>query len=101
MRKLLTLMVLLLSSFSLFSQEWVALGSNTPEGARLHLQSTDLKGSTFSLSLNGYYRKQVSTPKGDAWVISLPNASQIQEAGAPDLPKFVSRSEERRVGKEC
>ena len=90
MRKLFTLMVLLLSCSSLFAQEWVSIGGNTPDGAKLQLQSTDSKGSVFSLSLNGYFRKQVSTPQGDAWIISVPKATQIQEAGAPDLPKFAS-----------
>lgn len=80
---------LLLIFFSnLHSQKWVNISSNQPQAVEVKLISSDIKTSSFKISLKGFYLNSVITDKGEENIVSVEGATPILAAKEPDLPKI-------------
>lgn len=89
MRKLFTLFLLSLSLVAA-AEQWIAIQGGTPSPARIDLVSSTIDRSVVRVTLPGFTLREVMTPAGLAVTVSLDNATPIQEAGAPDLPKVTA-----------
>ncbi|MCO5264795.1 MAG: C25 family cysteine peptidase [Lentimicrobium sp.] len=75
---------------SLNAQNWVGIHSDQPTAAETTLVSSSASGSVVSFTLEGFNLNTVSTPRGDAFVVSVPGATPLLEKGMPDLPKLTA-----------
>ena len=76
---------------SISAQQWVAVTSSTPSKPVTTLESSDISQSVINLTLNGFWKTEVETSRGNAWLIELGNGVRNLQKGAPDLP-YVSTS---------
>ena len=83
-----TLITLLLAclTFSVFAQEWTSINGNVPSTIKTELISSTESRIQVHVQVPGYYATAVATPRGDAYVISLPKAVSTAHAGEPDMP---------------
>lgn len=70
---------------------WMAIGNGQQnetigQGAKLQLIDCQEETNTISMELTGFFVKEVSTPRGNAYVVGLPNMARTASAGEPDLP---------------
>jgi hypothetical protein len=86
MRKTLTTLVLLLLATLTFGQQWVAVKSDTPSTIQTTLVSSSESKITVNLQVPGFYAIEVSTPRGEANIISVPKTVSTAAAGEPNLP---------------
>jgi len=86
MRKTLTTLVLLLLATLTFGQQWVAVKSDTPSTIQTALVSSSESKITVNLQVPGFYAIEVSTPRGEANIISVPKTVSTAAAGEPNLP---------------
>ena len=86
MRKhILTLMLVMLTVVS-FGQQWVAVKSGTPSTIQTTLVSSSESQITVNLQVPGFYTQEVTTPRGEANLITVPRTVSTAAAGEPDLP---------------
>ena len=90
MKKSTLLLVSLLFVFQLFATDWTGIRSQQPVPGVKQLVSSSIDQSIIHFSTDGFLSKQVTTPAGQAAVISLEGASAILQKGAPDLPKMTA-----------
>ncbi len=76
---------------SISAQQWVAVTSSTPSKPVTTLESSDISQSVINLTLNGFWKTEVETSRGNAWLIDMGNGVRNLQKGAPDLP-YVSTS---------
>jgi len=89
MRKaLITLMLITLSILS-FGQQWVAIKSNTPSTIQTTLVTSSENQITVNLQVPGFYALEVTTPRGEANIISVPKTVTTAAAGEPNLPMIA------------
>ena len=83
-----TLITLLLAclTFSVFAQEWTSINGNFPSTIKTELISSTESRIQVHVQVPGYYATTVATPRGEAYVISLPKAVSTAHAGEPDMP---------------
>ena len=83
-----TLITLLLAclTFSVFAQEWTSINGNVPSTIKTELISSTESRIQVHIQVPGYYATTVATPRGEAYVISLPKAVSTAHAGEPDMP---------------
>ena len=91
MKKLLLSFVLIAFSILAFAQlqtapEWVNVTSNQPETFRTQLISSTEKSVQVNVQVPGFYTTTVTTPNGQAKVITMPKAISTSHAGEPDVP---------------
>ncbi len=90
MKKSIILSILLAVGLSLFAQQaapqWNRVLSDTPESYRTQLVSSSENSITVNLQVPGFYAMEVTTPRGEANIISLPKAVSTAHAGEPDMP---------------
>ena len=86
MRKTLTTLVLLLLATLTFGQQWVAVKSDTPSTIQTTLVSSSESKITVNLQVPGFYAIEVSTPRSEANIISVPKTVSTAAAGEPNLP---------------
>jgi hypothetical protein len=88
MKKAFTFLFVILSLLT-FGQQWVAIKSEAPS----HIQTTLVSSSENSIIVNlqvpGFYAFEVSTPRGEANVVSVPRTVSTAAAGEPDLPMIA------------
>ena len=89
MRKTLTTLVLLLLATLTFGQQWVAVKSDTPSTIQTTLVSSTENQITVNLQVPGFYAFEVTTPRGEANVISVPKTVSTAAAGEPNLPMIA------------
>lgn len=82
--------MLLISNQVLLAQQWIDLSSVTSAKTKIKLVSSDIENSLLSFAVAGFYKNEVTTSQGKAFKISIPNATQMLEAGAPDLAKLTA-----------
>jgi len=70
--------------------QWTGINQNEPTPAEIQLINSDINNSVLNVSVNGFTKKAVSTKKGEAFVITVDEATSILELGAPDLPKVTA-----------
>ncbi|MCR5040379.1 MAG: hypothetical protein K6A94_13720, partial [Bacteroidales bacterium] len=86
MRKVLTTFVLMLLATLTFGQQWVAIKSGTPSTIQTTLVSSSESQITVNLQVPGFYTFEVTTPRGEANIISVPRTVSTAAAGEPNLP---------------
>ena len=73
------------------SGQWVEINGGTPAKPVTTLLSSNGSQSVIRLSIDGFWKSEVQTPRGSAWLIDLGNRVRNLQQGAPDLP-YVSTS---------
>ena len=90
MKKGLILIVLLAAVATLFAQQpapqWNNILSGQPESYRKQLVSASESSVKVNVQVPGFYTANVTTPRGEAKVVTLPKAVSTAHAGEPDLP---------------
>lgn len=88
-RFLLTGFVFLLSAMLGFGSDWIKItGDRSP--AEINLLGSDITKSTIRIQIPGYQLLPVETPRGQQYVVDLPEATTMLKKGAPDLPKLTA-----------
>ncbi len=89
MRKhFITLLLVMLSVVS-FGQQWVAIKSDNPSTIETTLVSSSENQITVNLQVPGFYAFEVTTPRGEANIISVPRTVSTADAGEPNLPMIA------------
>ena len=68
------------------AQEWTSITSSVPSTFKTVLVSSSEDQIRVNLQVPGFYATSVSTPRGEAYVITLPKAVSTAQAGEPNLP---------------
>jgi hypothetical protein len=84
------LLIVFLFSFSVLHAEWVNTGSSTPQKAEIQLISSDINTTVLNISVWGFDKRKVQTPKGEQYIIGGHNFTPMLEAGMPDLGKLAT-----------
>ena len=87
-KNLITLLLVMLTVVT-FGQQWVALKSNTPSTIQTTLVSSSENQITVNLQVPGFYTFEVTTPRGEANIISVPRTVSTANAGEPNLPMIA------------
>ena len=88
MKKGIILSLLLAACMALLAQQpqWNRVLSDTPESYRTQLISSSENSTQINVQVPGFYTASVTTPRGEALVVTLPKAVSTAQAGEPDLP---------------
>ena len=68
------------------AQEWTSITSSTPATFKTQLVSSSEDQIQVKVQVPGFYATAVTTPRGEAYVISMPKAVSTAQAGEPNLP---------------
>ena len=82
----LVLMALWSAAFAQVQPRWTGILSDQPESFRTQLISSTENSITVNVQVPGFYSTSVTTPRGEAVLITLPKAVSTAQAGEPDLP---------------
>ena len=86
----LTLMLLALCGLSFAqmqtSPQWNKVLSDQPETFRTQLISSSENSIKVNVQVPGFYATNVTTPRGEAKVITMPKAASTAHAGEPEMP---------------
>lgn len=66
--------------------QWQRVLSDTPESYRIQLISSSEQSIQVNVQVPGFYTTSVTTPRGEAQVITMPKAVSTAHAGEPDMP---------------
>ncbi len=86
MKRIALLSFIILLSTSIFAQRWNNISSVNPDAPTIKLVSSSEDEIIISFHLNGYYTLAVETPRGQEFIVSVPEMVSQLEAGSPDLP---------------
>ena len=90
MKKSFVLSLLLVTSMMAFAQatkpQWTKVTSNSPETFQTQLISSNENSIKVSVQVPGFYTTTVTTPRGEAKVITVPKSVSTAHAGEPDMP---------------
>ena len=86
MKRNLFIIVFMAISLMTMAQQWTGVISNTPETYRTQLISSSERSIKVNVQVPGFYTTNVTTPRGEAKIISLPKAVSTAQAGEPNLP---------------
>ena len=86
MKRTLITIFLACLTFSVFAQEWTSINGNVPSTIKTELISSTESRIQVHVQVPGYYATTVATPRGEAYIISLPKAVSTAHAGEPDMP---------------
>ena len=89
MRKHILTALLVMLSIVTFGQQWVAIKSSTPSTIQTTLVSSSENQITVNLQVPGFYAFEVTTPRGEANIISVPKTVSTAAAGEPNLPMIA------------
>lgn len=89
MKKGLLFLIVCFAATHLFSQEWIAVSRQTPTDPKVKLISETGQATELCFNLEGFYKEEVSTPKGLQYIITVPKMASMLEEGSPDLPLFA------------
>ena len=89
MRKHILTTLLIMLTVVTFGQQWVAIKSNTPSTIQTTLVSSSENQITVNLQVPGFYTFEVTTPRGEANIISVPRTVSTADAGEPNLPMIA------------
>lgn len=91
MRKsLLTILLTFCIGFLFAQNNWVPISVDKPQPVSVQLIGSNVNTSTFSVELKGFNLNPVTTPRGEAYTVSVEEATPILEKGMPDLPKVTT-----------
>lgn len=77
-------------TFLLYCLSVTALVAQAQNNTRVEVLTRSLTETTLRLSVEDLNKTAVSTPAGDALVISMEDGTPVLRSGAPDLPKFAT-----------
>ena len=91
MKKVFTTLMLLVLSVVAFAQlqntpQWTSVLSDQPETFRTQLISSSENSIKVNVQVPGFYMSSVTTPRGEANIISVPKSVSTAKAGEPNLP---------------
>ncbi len=91
MRKSIVLFLLLFAGLTSFAQfqskpQWNRVLSDQPETFRTQLISSTESSIKVNVQVPGFYTTKVSTPRGEAKIVSMPKAVSTAKAGEPNVP---------------
>ena len=90
MKKSIVLSILLAVGLSLSAQQaapqWHNILGGQPETYRTQLISSSENSIQVNVQVPGFYTASVTTPRGEAQVITMPKAVSTAHAGEPDMP---------------
>jgi len=89
MRKQLITFMLVMLSLVTFGQQWVAISDNTPSTIQTTLVSSTESRITVNLQVPGFFTQEVTTPRGEANLITVPRTVSTAQAGEPKLPMIA------------
>ena len=89
MKKSLFTLLLVMLTVVTFGQQWVAIKSNTPSTIQTTLVSSSESQITVNLQVPGFFTQEVTTPRGEANIISVPRTVSTAAAGEPNLPMIA------------
>ena len=89
MRKHILTTLLIMLTVVTFGQQWVAIKSNTPSTIQTTLVASSENQITVNLQVPGFYTFEVTTPRGEANIISVPRTVSTAAAGEPNLPMIA------------
>ena len=87
-KQLFTILLVMLTLVS-FGQQWVAINSDTPSTYQVGLIASSERNITVDLQLSGFVTDEVTTPRGQASIISIPKTVSTSAAGDPQLPMIA------------
>ena len=86
MRKHILTSLLVMLTVVTFGQQWVAIKSDTPSTIQTTLVASSESQITVNLQVPGFFTQTVTTPRGEANIISVPRTVSTAAAGEPNLP---------------
>ncbi len=86
MKKAFVSFFILTLALTAMAQEWKSITSNTPDSFKKELISSSEDQVLVKLQVPGFYTTVVTTPRGEAFVISMPKAVSTAQAGEPSVP---------------
>ena len=91
MKKGFILFLLLFAGLTTFAQletkpQWTRVLSDQPETFRTQLVSSTENGIKVNVQVPGFFTINVTTPRGEAKVITMPKAVSTAKAGEPEMP---------------
>ena len=86
MKKTLLSFFIFCLALTTMAQEWTSITSSVPSTFKTVLVSSSEDQIRVNLQVPGFYATSVSTPRGEAYVITLPKAVSTAQAGEPNLP---------------
>jgi peptidase C25-like protein len=90
MKKSFFTVAILLCSLVFFGQENIKINAELNEGTKVNLISSNVFTSQIEFNVGHFLKNKINTPKGEAFTISLNEATPILLKGAPDLPKLTA-----------
>ena len=84
-RSLFTLMFLAIA-MTTFAQQWTRISNDKPSAFKTQLISSSESKIQVNVQVPGFYTYSTTTPRGEAYVISMPKAVSTAHAGEPDMP---------------
>ena len=89
MKKHLFSSLFIVLSLTTFGQHWVAINSDVPNTYHVELVTCSEDNITVDLQLSGFFTDEVTTPRGQACIISIPKTVSTAVAGDPRLPMIA------------
>ena len=86
MKKTLLSFFILCLALTAMAQEWTSITSSTPDSFKKVLVSSSEDQIQVRLQVPGFYTTAVNTPRGEAYVVTMPKAVSTAEAGEPNMP---------------
>jgi hypothetical protein len=86
MKKTLISFFILCVALTTMAQEWTSITSSTPDSFKKVLVSSSEDQIQVRLQVPGFYTTAVNTPRGEAYIISMPKAVSTAQAGEPNVP---------------
>ena len=80
------LLALWAAAFAQAQPRWTGILNDQPESFRTQLISSTENSIKVNVQVPGFYSTSVTTPRGEAVLITLPKAVSTAQAGEPDLP---------------
>ena len=90
MKKLFIVAIIAIAFLNLQASDWVNVTSDQPAQANVSLISSQITQSSVHFTLNGFWKDEVLTDRGNSWLISLENGASSLLKDAPDLPIFAA-----------
>ena len=89
MRKHILTALLVMLTVVTFGQQWVAIKSDAPSTIQTTLIASSENQITVNMQVPGFYTFEVTTPRGEANIISVPRTVSTAAAGEPNLPMIA------------
>ena len=86
MKKTILSFFLLCLALTTMAQEWTNITSSTPATFKTQLVSSSEDQIQVRVQVPGFYATAVATPRGEAYIISMPKAVSTAQAGEPNVP---------------